>query len=132
MEYTGELLDGMCALYADSKALVRTDSDNSEWFKATSGVRQGCVLSPLLFIVYVDCTTRKANDSETELNELLFADDQSLVYNDKESLRHHVTALDDACEKYGMRISNAKAEVMSIEENINVWTQKSEDRVWIK
>ena len=104
----GELLDGIRALYADSKALVRTDGGNSEWFKVTSGVRQGCVLSPLLFIVYMDRITREANDSETELNELLFADDQSLVHNDKESLQHHMTALDDACEKYGMRISIEK------------------------
>ena len=109
----GELLDSIRALYADSKSFVRTDGGNSKWFKVTSGVRQGSVLSPLLFIVYMDHITREANDSETELNELLFADDQSLAHNDKESLQRHVTALDDACEKYGM-ISIKKAEVMSI------------------
>ena len=25
-----------------------------DWFGITSGVRQGCVLSPLLFIIYMD------------------------------------------------------------------------------
>ena len=94
----GERLDGIRALYGDSEAMVRTDDGNTEWFGVTSELRQGCVLSPLLFIVYIDRITREATVCETELNELLFADDQSLVHKEEGNLQERVTALDGSCD----------------------------------
>ena len=38
---------------------IRTQDGLTEWLGVTSGVRQGCVLSPLLFIVYMDKITLK-------------------------------------------------------------------------
>ena len=40
-------------LHEGMRARVRTDDDEqSEWFDVTQGLRQGCVLSPLLFKVF--------------------------------------------------------------------------------
>ena len=110
----GHLLDAIRALYENSKCMVRTDCGDTDWFMVTSGVRQGCVLSPLLFIIYMDRITREANKSETDLNELLFADDQSLIHDSEDHLQEHITALDECCTRYGMRISIEKTEVMCI------------------
>jgi len=41
-------------LYQDSKCAVRTNGDTSEWFNVLTGVRQGCIPSPLLFAVVMD------------------------------------------------------------------------------
>ena len=39
--------------YDGMRARVRTDdSEHSEWFDNTQGLRQGCVLSPLLFSMF--------------------------------------------------------------------------------
>ena len=46
------------------------------------------MLSPLLFLIYMDRNTRESNPEETVLNELLFADDQSLIHNSEERLEH--------------------------------------------
>ena len=35
------------------------ESDRSESFKVTVGLRQGCVMSPWLFNVYMDAVVRK-------------------------------------------------------------------------
>ena len=54
-----------------------------DWFPVTSGVRQGCNLSPLFFVIYMDQITKEANPDPEALNELMFADDQAMMNNDK-------------------------------------------------
>ncbi|XP_072022556.1 uncharacterized protein [Amphiura filiformis] len=108
----GQLLDNVRALYKDSKCMVRTRSGQSKWFPVTSGVRQGCVLSPLLFLIYMDKIAKEANPTSGEINELLFADDQSLIHKDSAGLQDHTNKLNAACEKYGMKVSIAKTETM--------------------
>ena len=41
-------------LYRDLQARVRAEDGLSEAFKVDTGVRQGCILSPLLFIAFMD------------------------------------------------------------------------------
>ena len=61
----------------------------SEWFPANVGLRQGCVMFPWLFNVYMDVVVQEvnvrvlgkglellsANGGRFEINQLLFADD---------------------------------------------------------
>lgn len=60
--------------------------------KKKNGVCQGCVLSPLLFkhiLKNENLIDREQDDIaqlNKSLNELLFADDQSLFYEDEEQL----------------------------------------------
>ena len=83
----GQLLDNIRAIYANSRSAVRIASGTYDWFPVTSGVRQGCNLSPLLFGPYMDQITKKANPDPEALNELMFADDQAMMNNDKCSYR---------------------------------------------
>jgi len=39
-------------LYTPRKAVVRVDNQLSNLYKKEKGVRQGCILSPLLFNIY--------------------------------------------------------------------------------
>ena len=72
----------------------------SEWFPVNVGLRQGCVISPSLFNVYMDSVVRDVNDrvlgkgmdllsangGRFEINQLLFADDTALVADSEEKL----------------------------------------------
>ena len=92
-EIGGRLLRGVKSLYVGSKACVRVGNEVSEWFPVRVGLRQGCVLSPWLFNLYIDGVVREVNaralgrglklvdgnDNEWELNQLLFADDTVVV-----------------------------------------------------
>ena len=110
----GQLLDNIRAIYANSRSAVRTTSGISDWFPVTSGVRQGCNLSPLLFVIYMDQITKEANPDPEALNELMFADDQAMMYNDEKQLQDHTDRLNASCENYDMKISVSKTEVMTV------------------
>ena len=50
--------------FLKSSAIVKWDSSKSETFKLSSGVRQGGVLSPLLFSLYVDSVLKSLENSK--------------------------------------------------------------------
>ena len=89
----GKLLKAVQSFYVDSRACVRVGNDASEWLPVNVGLRQGCVVSPWLFNVYMDGVVREvnvrvlgkgldllsANDGRFEINQLLFADDTAFV-----------------------------------------------------
>ena len=57
----GKLLKAEQSFYIDSRAYVQVGNDVSEWFPVKDGLRQGCVMSPWLFNVYMDGVIRRVN-----------------------------------------------------------------------
>ena len=100
------------SLYICSQAAVRTREGETDRFEVKCGLRQGCVLSPLLFIIFMDNIMKRANQEENSIEELMFADDLVLIAEDQSRLQEMVTNLDQQCKNYGMRISRDKTEVM--------------------
>ena len=47
--------------YVKSMVCVQVGNDVSEWFPVNAGLRQGCVMSPWLFNVYMDGVIREVN-----------------------------------------------------------------------
>ena len=62
-------------------AYDRVGNDESEWFPINVGLRQGCVMSPWLFNVYMDGVVREVN-VRVHAKGLEFAE-SNLVYFDK-------------------------------------------------
>ena len=54
----GKLLGGIKTMYADSLACARVNGSESERFRIDSEVRQGCIMSPCLFNVYMDAVKK--------------------------------------------------------------------------
>ena len=52
-KYVGKS-DYLRNLYEDQEATVRTRHETTDWFQSGKGVRQGCILSPCLFNLYVE------------------------------------------------------------------------------
>ncbi len=55
----GKLLEGVRSFYENAKASVRVNGELSESFNVEVGVRQGCMMSPWLFSIYMDGCIRE-------------------------------------------------------------------------
>ena len=90
----GELLRAVQSLYKCSQAAVRTREGETDWFEVKCGLRQGCVVSPLLFIIFMDSIMKRANQEENSIEELMFSDDLVLIAEDQSRLQEMVSNLD--------------------------------------
>ena len=122
----GKLLKAVQSFYVNSRACVRLGNDVSEWFLVNVGLRQGFVMSPWLFNVYMDGVVREvnvrvlgkglellnANGGRFEINQLLFADDTVLVAVSEEKLCRLVSEFGKVCERRKLRVNVGKSKVM--------------------
>ena len=60
MEIADHLTCLLRNLYTGQEATVRTGHGTMDWFHIGKGVRQGCILSPCLFNLYVEYIMRNA------------------------------------------------------------------------
>ena len=109
----------MQSFYIDSRACVRVGNDVSEWFPVNVGVRQGCVISPWLFNVYIDDVIREVNvrllgkglellsasGGRFKINQLLFADDTALAADSEEKFCRLVSEFGRVCERRKLRVN---------------------------
>ena len=122
----GKLLRAMKSLYDDNRMCVRVGGEESEWFESKIGLRQGCVMSPWLFNLYMDGVVREvsarvngegaklmnADGREWELWQILFADDTALVADSEEKLQKLVEEFGRVCVRRKLRVNVNKSKVM--------------------
>jgi hypothetical protein len=94
-----KIIHAICNIYSNKKISVKTDSNPSEWKSINKEVREGCGLSPLLFITYMDVIIkpwRGGNHGGISikrgmiLDTLLFADDQVLTAKSEDELQREI------------------------------------------
>ena len=81
-------------LYLQQRAIVRVENETSEEFNIRRGVRQGSILSPLLFNVYSEHLFKEALENIKDgvlingeiINNLRYADDTVLIADTAEGL----------------------------------------------
>ncbi|KAI3351207.1 hypothetical protein L3Q82_005760 [Scortum barcoo] len=88
------LLRAVRSLYDRSRSLVRIAGSKSDLFPVHVGLRQGCPLSPVLFIIFMDRISRRSQGPEGvrfgnhRISSLLFADDVVLMASSGQDLQH--------------------------------------------
>ena len=121
----GQLLRSIKSFYYRPEVCVWVNGKQSKPFHVGFGLRQGCVLSPLLFIVYMNWTDKcsQANEWATigncKISRLLFADDLVLLSSRESGHQRVLNSFADACNTAGMKISTAKTEVLHLSRNLD-------------
>ena len=107
-------------LYEKARSKVMIDEEYSEWFRTNVGVRQGCLLSPTLFNLFLERIMMDAMDgfdggvscAGRKIAELRFADDIDLMEASEEGIQELTRRVDNSSKKFGMEISAEKSKVM--------------------
>src|SRR2546425_829248 len=108
-------------LYWRQHAGVRWDGEVSSEVDVERGVRQCCVISPILFNLYSEYMIKEAMENVEgikfngiNITDLRYADDAVLVADKRKKMQKMIDRLDKTCKAYGVEINVKKTKVMII------------------
>ena len=125
-------------LYEDTRAEVRIDGDLSTSIQMKTGVKQGCLLSPILFNVYIDFVMRNilkqarvegvtmsyrlgdlwnsgnGSNDDVKLLALMYADDIAVMCQSIQDLEKFIKAFEKGTQDFGLTMNIKKSCVMSL------------------
>ena len=105
------------AAYAGYACRVIHNGELSDEIEVQAGVRQGCLLSPLLFLITLDCVLHDALDNHSrgiqwglhdQLESLEYADDICLLSHTQEAMAAKLEDIRREAGKVGLKINAAK------------------------
>ena len=130
-------------LYCSSTCSIRIGENKTRSFSYSRGVRQGCILSPLLFNLYINNLPYLFENTMsdpfilpngTKVNSLLHADDLIILSRSKIGLQNCLNALSSYCETWMLKIHPKKTKIMifqkrprkSVDTNFKIGTEMIE------
>ena len=117
----GPLLDWFKSYITNRMQRVTLDGQSSNWLPVTSGVPQGSILGPLLFILYI-------NDLPSVLSPdticAIFADDTKIgreikTINDQDILQTDIDGLCAWGDKWGQKFNRKKCKTLKVHRSPN-------------
>ena len=114
-EIPSEEIRIISSIYWNQVAYVRTNKGMSKQISIKKGVRQGCILSPVLFNLYSEELINEALEDEegVKLNgigitNIRYADDTILIADSEDKLQTMLNKVVDACSNFGMELNVKK------------------------
>ena len=91
----------------------------TDWFLINNGVKQGCLLSPTLFSLYIEDLVDELKSARVGIDinsdhvaALLYADDNVLLARNEENLQLELDIVYNWCRTWGIGINISKTKVM--------------------
>ncbi len=121
---SGKFLKIITMLYSKVKSCARANDGLTEFFSCARGVRQGCILSPMLFALFLNDLNEKINSDSNGVrlgNEtfstLFYADDLVLLAESAEDLQNQLDTLHTYTSNIQMEFNVKKTKVMVLKRN---------------
>lgn len=125
---SNKIINFIKAVYYDTEAKVKTDSkETTQTFKVRAGVRQGCQLSAILFMIYVNDIPDFIKSSVDNIHEpyirkigvplLMYADDIVLVSESPIGLQRQLRKLEEYACIWDLEVNTSKTKTMVFTKN---------------
>ena len=116
----GKLLRIICDMYSNVRSCIKSCASYSDFFNYAVGLRQGEVMSPLLFSLFIEdleLFLMKDLNSCLTIDDitfilLLFADDMALIGRSPAELQSQLNRLQDYCDYWGLKVNTVKTKIM--------------------
>ena len=115
----GKILEIIKIIYTEDKACVKIGNKCSSPFRTNMGVRQGCVLSPTLFNIflsdiqnYLSIQGENPSLSNQDISSLLWADDILIFSTSEKGLQEKLNNLKSYCLMNKLKVNTDKTKVM--------------------
>ena len=115
----GLLYRNIKEMYRSILYLVKVDGGHLDAIKSVVGLKQGCVLSPILFNLYVDDMRHIFDEScdpvkcfNSPLSHLLYADDLVLLSTSQNGLNNCLDKLSNFCREWDLEVNYKKSQVV--------------------
>ena len=115
----GFLYKNLKTMYENISYCIKTQGGFLDPTPSEVGLRQGCVLSPLLFNIYIDdmknIFTRDCDPVDldgTLINHLLYADDVIVMSSTSGGLKRSLERIEEFCSKWKLTINIDKSKCM--------------------
>ena len=92
-----------------------TNKEATRWFTTESGDRQGSILSPILFVLYMDLVIKEVHQNNPDNDFVLaYADDIAQTATSIEKLQERMTRWNESFNKYNLKLNLKKTEVLVV------------------
>ncbi|KAK2189686.1 hypothetical protein NP493_99g00005 [Ridgeia piscesae] len=105
--------------YEDMACRVILAGQLTDSFMVKTGMRQGCLLSPFLFLLAIDWIMKKTNRRNgiqwtpgSQLEDLDFADDLALLSHSHQQMQEKTELLNTVSTQLGLNINRSKTRIM--------------------
>jgi len=103
-------------VYSSTKSVVWNGTSMSSDFETHIGVKQGCLMSPLLFSLYLNDIHEYLggglNIDDMNIRVLLYADDIVIISENIDVLQSMIDKLQSYCETWGLEVNLLKSAIM--------------------
>ena len=120
----GKFFNIIRGIYTGDRACIKMGGVRSQSFGINLGVRQGCVLSPILFNIFLSDLAKSLQEignapmvDDIGINSLFWADDLVLFSRDEEGLQKMLHVLETYCRKNHIQVNTKKTKCMVFNKN---------------
>ena len=119
MKFPDEMLRMLKCIYRENTNCVRVNESFTKAFRIATGLRQGCVLTPILFNLFVNdlpasiaATNEGVQFGGSTISSLLYADDLVMTADSEQALQTLLGKVHEWCSLWSIKVNSKKSAIV--------------------